>query len=95
MIDLYLEAAPNWARNGLPLDRREMYTKSDWILWTAVLVDDIPTFQDFAQPVHAFMSDTVHRVPMSDWIFMDKPGRKGFKARCRGRVFYENATIAV
>ncbi|TYP98369.1 L-glutaminase [Sphingobacterium allocomposti] len=66
---------------GLPLDSRETYTKSDWVLWTAVLADDLPSFQSFVKPIHAFMDETVHRVPMSDWIFTDKPDRRGFKAR--------------
>ncbi|GHE36698.1 glutaminase family protein [Sphingobacterium griseoflavum] len=66
---------------GLPLDSRETYTKSDWIIWSAVLADDLQTFQAFVKPVHAFMNETVHRVPMSDWIFTDKPERRGFKAR--------------
>ncbi|MFD2966897.1 glutaminase family protein [Sphingobacterium bambusae] len=66
---------------GLPLDSRETYTKSDWIIWSATLADDLQTFQAFVQPVHAFMNETVHRVPMSDWIFTDKPDRRGFKAR--------------
>lgn len=66
---------------GLPLDSRETYTKSDWILWSAVLADSEQDFQAFVSPVHAFMNETVHRVPMSDWIFTDKPERRGFKAR--------------
>lgn len=66
---------------GLPLDSRETYTKSDWILWSAVLADNAQDFEAFVKPVHAFMNETVHRVPMSDWIFTDKPERRGFKAR--------------
>ncbi|WP_437920518.1 glutaminase domain-containing protein [Sphingobacterium sp. LRF_L2] len=66
---------------GLPLDSRETYTKSDWILWTATLANDQKTFEAFVNPVHAFMNETVNRVPMSDWIFTDKPERRGFKAR--------------
>ncbi|SJN16394.1 glutaminase family protein [Sphingobacterium sp. JB170] len=66
---------------GLPLDNRETYTKSDWILWSATLADDLETFNKFVKPVHAFMNETVDRVPMSDWIYTDKPQRRGFKAR--------------
>lgn len=66
---------------GLPLDNRETYTKSDWIFWSATLADDLNTFNKFVKPVHAFMNETVDRVPMSDWIYTDKPQRRGFKAR--------------
>lgn len=68
-------------RYGLPLDSRETYTKTDWIVWTATMANDLETFQQFIQPVHRFMNETVDRVPMSDWVFTDKPERRGFKAR--------------
>ena len=66
---------------GLPLDNRETYTKTDWIMWTATLADDMETFQAFIHPVHKFFNETVDRVPMSDWIWTDKPNFRGFKAR--------------
>lgn len=31
-------------------------------------------------PLHLFMNETVDRVPMSDWVFTDKPNYRGFKA---------------
>ena len=66
---------------GLPLDNRMTYTKTDWILWTATLSDDPEVFRSLVAPVHKFMDETVDRVPMSDWVFTDKPNRRGFKAR--------------
>ena len=66
---------------GLPLDNRMTYTKTDWILWTATLSDDMEEFQSFVKPVRKFMDETVDRVPMSDWVFTDKPTHRGFKAR--------------
>lgn len=66
---------------GLPLDNRETYTKSDWIMWTATLADDRATFEQFIRPLHSFYHQTLDRVPMSDWIFTDKPHHRGFKAR--------------
>lgn len=66
---------------GLPLDNRETYTKTDWIMWTATLADDQATFEQFIHPVYLFMNETSDRVPMSDWIFTDKPNQRGFQAR--------------
>lgn len=66
---------------GLPLDNREPYTKTDWIIWTATLANDQATFEKFIDPIHLFMNETVDRVPMSDWVFTDKPNQRGFQAR--------------
>ena len=68
-------------RYGLPLDSRETYTKTDWIMWTATLAKDQTTFEAFVAPVHDFMNETLDRVPMSDWVYTDKPYRRGFMAR--------------
>lgn len=66
---------------GLPLDNRETYTKTDWIMWTATLANDKSTFGKFIDPVYLFMNETTDRVPMSDWVFTDTPTQKGFQAR--------------
>ena len=66
---------------GLPLDNRETYTKTDWIMWTATMAPDQATFREFIVPVHKFMNERIDRVPMSDWVFTDKPNWRGFKAR--------------
>lgn len=66
---------------GLPLDSRETYTKTDWIMWTATMAPDLATFREFIVPLHKFMNETIDRVPMSDWVFTDKPNWRGFKAR--------------
>lgn len=66
---------------GLPLDNRETYTKTDWIMWTATLANDKPTFEKFIKPIYLFMNETKDRVPMSDWVFTDSPDQKGFQAR--------------
>ena len=68
-------------RYGLPLDSRETYTKTDWIMWTATLADDMATFQEFIAPVYRFMNETTSRVPMSDWVYTDNPVQRGFQAR--------------
>lgn len=66
---------------GLPLDNRMNYTKSDWIIWTATLADDIHTFKKFIVPLHKFMDETTDRVPMSDWYNTNNKTHVGFKAR--------------
>ena len=66
---------------GLPLDSRKTYTKTDWILWTATMADSRADFEAIVAPVHKFENETVDRVPMSDWVFTDKPNYRGLKAR--------------
>lgn len=66
---------------GLPLDNRETYTKSDWIMWTATMAPDQESFEAFITPLYSFYNETIDRVPMSDWVFTDKQNRRGFKAR--------------
>ncbi|MBR5035263.1 MAG: DUF4965 domain-containing protein [Bacteroidales bacterium] len=66
---------------GLPLDNREMYTKSDWIMWTATLADRQEDFEALTDPMWRFFNETVDRVPMTDWYFTHAPHRRGFKAR--------------
>lgn len=77
-IDYYLTKQNEY---GLPLDNRETYTKSDWIIWTATLADDPAKFQAFVTPMHKFYGETVNRVPMSDWYYTDRPNYRAFIAR--------------
>jgi hypothetical protein len=66
---------------GLPLDNRRTYTKSDWIMWTATLADDLDTFRKFIDPLHKFVNETPAKVPMSDWYDTENAERMNFKAR--------------
>ena len=58
-----------------------MYTKSDWIIWTATLADRQEDFEALTDPMWRFFNETVDRVPMTDWYFTHAPHRRGFKAR--------------
>lgn len=74
----YLGRQNEW---GLPLDSRATYTKTDWILWTATMAGNPEDFKALVAPVWKFMNETTDRVPMSDWVFTDKPVHRGFQAR--------------
>ena len=68
-------------RYGLPLDSREAYSKTDWILWTATMADSPDDFQALIRPVWKFMNETVDRVPMTDWFWTDRPNYLMFSNR--------------
>lgn len=66
---------------GLPLDIRKDYTKSDWIMWSAAMADDQPTFQQFVETLYRYIHCTPSRVPISDWHDTKTAAMVGFKAR--------------
>ena len=68
---------------GLPLDSRDTYTKSDWIMWTATMAED-DEFPLFIKPMWDFMNETTDRIPMTDFYYTDKPVHMQF--RCRSVV---------
>jgi hypothetical protein len=66
---------------GLPLDNRRLYTKLDWITWTATLTGSRADFESLVAPVFEFLNTTPHRVPMSDWYWTHDATKTGFQAR--------------
>ena len=66
---------------GLPLDNRRLYTKLDWIAWTATLTGRREDFDALIDPVFTFLNTTPHRVPMTDWYWTHDATKTGFQAR--------------
>ena len=67
---------------GLPLDSREQYSKSDWIMWTASMSPDTETFLRFSDPLYKYANQTPTRWPLSDWFWTNGNGSaRGFRAR--------------
>ena len=74
----YLTKMNAW---GVPLDNREKYTKSDWLIWAASMADDTETFVKFSDPLWKWVNETTDRVPLCDWYWTDSRHMKGFRAR--------------
>ena len=66
---------------GLPLDSRDLQTKSDWILWTASMSPDTETFLQFSDKHYDYMNETTSRIPLSDFYMVDSGRSCNFSAR--------------
>ncbi len=52
---------------GMPLDNRALYTKSDWLVWSATLLRDEADFERYIEPLWMAYNHSKSRVPMTDW----------------------------
>ena len=66
---------------GLPLDNRSLYTKLDWIVWTATMADSRSDFEAFLAPLVRFAEKSPSRVPLTDWYWTQDAKQQGFQAR--------------
>lgn len=77
-IDYYLQIAGKF---GTPLDNREKYTKSDWLMWVAKLTDDLEKKKKITSSLDKFLKESSDRVPFSDWYYTDSGKHEQFIAR--------------
>ena len=66
---------------GVPLDSREIYTKSDWTAWVACFAQNQADFDAIVDPMWQAYSATPSRVPMSDWYYCDDGRFREFRHR--------------
>jgi hypothetical protein len=56
---------------GVPLDSREKYTKSDWLVWVASLAKDQNDFALLVDSLWSAYNTMRTRVAMTDWYYCD------------------------
>ena len=66
---------------GVPLDSRERYTKSDWLVWAACLAEDKEDFETLTASLWSAYNTMRTFVPMTDWYYCDTSHMKGFRHR--------------
>jgi hypothetical protein len=68
-------------RYGVPLDNRQDYTKSDWIIWSATLAERPADFRKMVEAVWLYAHETSSRVALSDWHYTTSGRHRSFVAR--------------
>ena len=66
---------------GLPLDCRSLYTKSDWQMWSTILTDDKEYTDMIVSAMLKMLSETVDKVPFTDWYYTHDARQVGFQNR--------------
>ncbi len=66
---------------GVPLDSRQTYTKSDWLVWAASLSDNKEDFNVLVDSLWLSYNTSKTRVPMGDWYYADTSSAIMFQHR--------------
>jgi hypothetical protein len=66
---------------GMPLDNRADYTKSDWMVWCASLMEKKSDFETMIAPLYAAYQNSPSRVPLTDWYDTKTSKIVGFQNR--------------
>lgn len=77
-------------RYGTPLDSRSDYTKLDWLAWTTVMTDDQKYLKKVYTAIARTVSESLDRVPVTDWYFTSDARQAEFQARSVLGGFYIN-----
>ena len=66
---------------GMPLDNRSLYTKSDWLVWTATMCATDDEFRAYIAPLWQAYHKSPTRVPLTDWYDTETGLMIGFQHR--------------
>lgn len=66
---------------GVPLDTREKYTKSDWLVWAASLSDKKEDFNLLTESLWSAYNTMRTRAPLPDWYYADTSQLREFRHR--------------
>lgn len=66
---------------GIPLDNRNTYTKSDWLVWSASMAASQQQFERMIEPLRQFLHHSPSRVPFTDWYDTTSAKQVGFQNR--------------
>lgn len=69
------------AKYGVPLDYRKSLTKTDWMMWAAVLDETGENIPLFAEKIEKYLTDTKETWVFSDWIDTIEPFSYSFHHR--------------
>ena len=73
---------------GTPLDSRSPAAKPEWAIWVATMAESKETFEEFVAPIHKYVDETPHRVPLADIYFAHTGRRRANQARSVVGGFY-------
>lgn len=66
---------------GMPLDCREVYTKSDWLVWCAAMFERREDFIRMIEPLWKFYHESPTRFAMGDWYYTTTAQAREFQNR--------------